>query len=426
MKTFLIKNGRLLDPSRSLDALRDLWVVDGRVAPDDFTIPKADEELDATGMLVMPGFVDVHVHLREPGNEPAETIETGCAAALAGGFTAISCMPNTTPTLDSPNVVGDVLRTAETVKGPRVYVLASVTAGRKGERPADLKALARCGVVGFTDDGAGVEDEAILRSALELCAEFGLPLAEHCEFQHLSAGGVMHPRAAERAGLPGYPAEAETAMIERDIRLSAETGAHVHFQHLSSARSVELIREARARGVKVTAEVTPHHLTLTDEDAAGGCTNFKMNPPLRSEADRQALREGLREGVIDMIVTDHAPHTPESKARPFIEAPFGVIGLETAAAVIWSRLVQEGILTPLEMADRMSAAPARAFGLPAGTLTPGSRGDVVLFDPDVRWTIEPERFRSKSRNCPFAGWEVRGRVAATIVEGEVRYSAALH
>jgi len=431
MGTLLIRNGRVLDPARCLDEVRDLWVADGYVVPDGFTAAKADEEIDATGLLVMPGFVDVHVHLREPGNEAAETIQTGCAAALAGGFTTIVCMPNTTPPLDTPETVERVLEKAAALHGPHVFAMAALTVGRAGKTLTDLNAFIEevPGVVGFTDDGAGVEDEALLRRALEICAnEYMIPFAEHCEFHGLSAGGMMHPgAAAESLNLPGYPAEAETAMIERDIRLSEETGADVHFQHLSCARSVELIRVAKARDVSVTAEVTPHHLTLTDEDAGRGGTNFKMNPPLRSEADRRALVEGLREGVIDMIATDHAPHTPESKAQPFAEAPNGVIGLETAAAVIWTRLVKTGILTPLEMADRMSTAPRSLVAdSSVGGLTPRDKCDAVLFDPAAKWTVDPDPFRSKSRNCPFAGWELTGRVAATLVRGEVKYRDDLH
>ena len=435
MAILLIRNGRVLDPAQGLDRVRDLWLEDGCVQPDGFSAPKADELIEATGMLVMPGFVDAHVHLREPGNEAAETIESGCAAALAGGYTHIVCMPNTTPAIDRPEVVRQVIDKAEKLNGPYVHAMPAITLGRAGKTLSDLSALNIHPVTGFTDDGNGLEDEELARQAMAFCARETLTFAEHCEYRRVSAGGVMHAGpAAARLGLKGYPPEAETAMVERDIRLCEETGAHVHFQHLSAASSVQLVREAKRRGVKVTAEVTPHHLTLTDEDAARGGPNFKMNPPLRSEADRQALVEALREGVIDMIATDHAPHTPESKAKSFAGAPFGVIGMETAAAVIWTRLVMTGLLSPLQMADRMSVAPMKAFrlanpGLPAvggafgdqGWLKPHFRCNAVLFDPNARWTVNPEEFRSRSRNCPFAGWELNGRVVATIVDGQVKH-----
>ena len=430
MSILHIKNGRVIDPEQEIDEVRDVWIADGTVAAEGFSHPSPDEVIDATGMLVMPGFVDVHVHLREPGYEDAEIIETGCQAALAGGFTSIVCMPNTDPAMDCPKVVQQVLDKAWAANGPRVYAMPTVTVGRTGEALVDVESLLMDRVDGLTDDGSGVKDEGIARRAMEFCAEHDLVYAEHCEVAELSAGGVMHPGCeAQKLGLPPYPPEAETAMIERDIRLAEETGADVHFQHLSSARSVELIKDAKARGINVTAEVTPHHLTLTAKDAAKGGTNFKMNPPLRSEAERRALVQGLKDGIIDMIATDHAPHTPESKAKSFLDAPNGVIGMETAASVIWTKLVKAGILTPYEMVERMSSFPRRAFTYlyaDSGALAPNFCGDAVIFDPNAKWTVAPEEFKSKSRNCPFNGWELEGRVAYTIVGGEVKYRANLH
>ncbi len=422
MSTFLIRNGRLLDPSRYLDEIRDLWVVDGTFASEGFRAARPDATFDATGMLVMPGLVDAHVHLREPGSEEAETIESGCAAAVAGGFTSIVSMPNTTPALDTPERLRTVLDKAASLRGPRVYAMAAVTKERAGKELADLSALADAGAVGFTDDGNGVQDAALLQRAMEQCAALGKRLAEHCEVSELSAGGVMHQGpAAKQAGRPGQPSEAESRMVSRDILCGEMTGAPVHFQHISAAQSVGLIRDAKQRGVNVTAEVTPHHLILTDEDAVAGGADFKMNPPLRGRRDREVLLKAVSDGTLDTIATDHAPHTPASKARGFHAAPFGVIGMETAASAIWTRLVLEGVLTPLGMAMRMSAAPANAFGLPAGTLRPGAPGDVTVFDPNARWTVSADRFRSKSRNCPFVGMALEGRVAATVVGGEVRY-----
>jgi dihydroorotase len=427
MATLCIRNGRVIDPEQGVDIVRDLWLCDGIVVPAGFAAEKADKEIDATGMLVMPGFVDVHVHLREPGNDAAETIATGCASAVAGGYTTIVAMPNTTPCLDTPEVADEVFLKADQAGGPRVLVMPALTKGRAGKELVDFDLFvdAFLGVVGFTDDGAGLESETLARKAFEMCGADGVAVSEHCEYAKLSAGGVMHDGpAAKAAGLPGYADEAEVAMIERDIRLSEETGTHVHFQHLSSARSVELIRKAKAKHVYVTAEVTPHHLTLTDADVVEGGTNFKMNPPLRTEADRQALIAGLADGTIDMIATDHAPHTAEAKAKSFVDAPCGVIGLETAAAVVWTKLVKPGLLTPTQMVAAMSTNPVAQFTHDySGGLEPHGECDVVIFDPNAKWTADPEGFKSRSANCPFNGWDLEGRVVTTIVAGEVRYSA---
>ena len=427
MKTLCIKNGRVLDPSRQFDDVRDVWVVDGVFAESGFHVDQADEEIDASGMLVMPGLVDAHVHLREPGNEAAETIASGCAAALAGGFTSIICMPNTTPPLDTPERVRAVIEKAKSVGGPRVYVMPAITKGREGKALADLEALAEAGAIAFTDDGSGVQDVALVREAMERCVVLGLPFVEHCEDARFAGDGVIHDgAAAKRLGLRGIPSQAEWAMVERDIAECERAGARLHVQHLSARESVERVRKAVGRGVRVTAEATPHHLTLSDADIIEPDTHLKMNPPLRTPEDREALIEALRDGVVGMVATDHAPHTAASKARGFADAPCGVIGMETAAAVIWTKLVAEGFLTPLQMADRMSAAGAAAFGLPAGTLSAGQPADVTLMRPSCEWTVAAEAFRSLSSNCPFAGWRLRGRVSAAIVDGKVRYRDTLH
>lgn len=425
MTTLLIRKGRVLDPSTGEDRERDLWVIDGRIAPAGFTAPSAaDETIDAAGLIVMPGLVDVHVHLREPGNEAAETIATGCAAALAGGFTSVVCMPNTTPALDSPAMLRSVLAKAQS-SGPHLYAMGAITIGRQGRELAPLEEMAAAGAVGFTDDGSGVQDEATLRDALRRCAALRLRLAEHCEVAALCEGGVMHRGAAsQRAGLPGIPSQAEAQMVERDLLLAEALRAPVHFQHISAAESVELIRRAKSRGVDVTAEVTPHHLAFTDEDAAGG-PDFKMNPPLRTERDRQALIDGVAEGVLNIIATDHAPHTAEAKSKGFLKAPFGVIGLETAVAVAWTVLVATGRLTPLQLVERMSAAPARAFKLNAGTLSPGAPADITLFDPTREWTVDPAQFLSRSRNSPFAGRTLTGLPVGAVVGGKVHRHADL-
>jgi dihydroorotase len=422
MPTLLIRNGRVIDPAGYLDEVRDVWIADGRFAAEGLRPARADETLDAAGLLVWPGLVDAHVHLREPGNEAAETIESGCAAALAGGYTSIICMPNTTPALDTPELLRWVLSKAAALRGPHVYALAAITVGRQGKALTDFAALKEAGALGFTDDGNGVQDADLIRSAMTQCAELGMRIAEHCEVASRVAGGVMHDGAAsERAQLPGIPAEAESDMAERDVLLCEQTGAALHLQHISSALSLNVLREARQRRVNVTAEVTPHHLVLTDEDAANGGPDFKMNPPLRSERDRRELLRSVSDGILGIIATDHAPHTKQAKDVGFRAARFGVIGMETAAAVIWTYLVLEGILSPGQMVERMSTAPAEAFGLKAGTMQPGRPGDVTLFDPSARWTVDPEKFRSRSRNCPFAGRRLQGRVVATVVDGEVRF-----
>lgn len=425
MSTLLVRNGRILDPSRYLDEIRDVWIVNGTFASDNFR-GSPDEIFDATGLIVFPGLVDVHVHLREPGNEAAETIESGCAAALAGGFTSIVAMPNTSPALDAPDRLRHVIDKAALCRGPRVYAMGTITRGRAGREITDMKALCEAGAVGFTDDGAGVQEVDLLERAMAESAALKRRFSEHCEMSELSAHGAMHLGAASReAGYTGQPSEAETQMVARDILYSEMCAAPLHLQHISAAQSVGLIRDAKQRGLDVTAEVTPHHLLLTDEDAAIGGTNFKMNPPLRGRRDREVLLKAVSEGTLDIIATDHAPHTPESKAKPFQDAPFGVIGMETAAAAIWSKLVLEGVLTPLSMAMRMSLAPAKAFRLPAGTIRPGAHGDLTIFNPNVLWQVSADRFRSKSRNCPFNGMPMRGRVAATIVGGEVKYRDSL-
>lgn len=420
MTTLLIRNGRVLNPATSEDRVRDIWVKDGRIAPEGFSASSPNRVVDASGLLIMPGLVDVHVHLREPGNEQAETIATGCAAALAGGFTSVICMPNTTPALDNAEMIRAVLSKAP-ARGPRLYAMGAVTLGRQGRQVAPLEDMADAGASGFTDDGSGVQDEGVMRDALRRCAALGLRLAEHCEVSALCEGGVMHRgAAAERAGLPGIPSQAESQMVERDLRLAEKLRCRIHFQHISAAESVALIRSAKARGVDVTAEVTPHHFALTDDDAAAGGPNFKMNPPLRTERDRQALVQGVTEGVLDIIATDHAPHTAEAKAKGFLKAPFGVVGLETALAAAWTTLVVTGRVTPLQLAERMSLAPARAFGLNAGALHAGSPADITLFDPAREWTVEPGKFLSRSRNTPFAGRRLTGLPVAAIVGGDVR------
>lgn len=419
MPGLLIRDARVLDPETKEDAVRDLWLVGGAIAESG---EAPDRVIHARGLLAMPGFVDPHVHLREPGGEEAETIETGCLAALAGGFTTIVAMPNTRPPLDTPETVRGVLETAGALGLARVAVLACATRGREGREMTDIPALAAAGAIGVTDDGTGVPGTGLARQVMAAAKASGLVFSEHCEDADLSGDGVMHAGdISRRLGLPGVPAEAEVTMVARDLALAESLDARVHLQHISTAHATRLIRDAKASGVRVTAEATPHHLALCDEDVGEGDPDFKMNPPLRGRDDMQALQAALAEGVIDCVATDHAPHTRAAKAKGFRDAPCGVIGLETAFAVLWTELVAQGVLSPLSLAARMGLGPARAFGLPGGSLAVGAPADVTLVDPEAEWVVEPERFFSASRNCPFAGRRLRGRIVATIVGGDVRF-----
>jgi dihydroorotase len=368
----------------------------------------------------------MHVHLREPGFEYKETIETGCRAAVAGGFTAVACMPNTKPPIDTPEIVAYILRRARAVDLCRVYPIAAITEGRRGERVVDMKVLMAAGAVAFSDDGDGVEREDVMRAAFEQAAGCGALLIQHCEFKRLSAGGVMHTGpTAKRLGLPGIDPRAEEEMIERDLDLLRQIvdlplpfreragvrvpGPRYHVAHISTARSVELVRQAKLAGLPVTTEVCPHHLVLTDEACATADPNFKMHPPLRSAEDVAACVTGIVDGTIDCIVTDHAPHTDEEKALGFLKAPFGIIGLETAVGIAAKALVETGKLGWPTLIDRMSSAPARVLGLPVPTLAIGQPFDVTLIDASTHWIVDPRRFESKCRNTPFGGERLRVR-----------------
>jgi dihydroorotase len=418
--TLRIRGGRILDPSIRLDAVGDLVIADGRIASLHAASGVTDEEYDAAGMFVVPGLIDIHVHLRQPGKEAAETVASGGAAALAGGFTTIVAMPNTSPATDRPEVVHQVRQLATEAHGPRVEIAAAITAGRQGREIADLRALAACGIAGFSDDGNGVADPAIMSQCLELARELHLPVFDHAEDSALSAGGVIHGGVvADEVGAPGICAEAETAMVARDIGLCKLTGGPLHIQHVSTAGAVELVRSAKEEGLPVTAEATPHHLTLTEEALRDGNANFKMNPPLRTREDMLAIRRGLKDGTIDCIATDHAPHTVVEKARGLREAPFGVIGLETALPILWTELIRTGEFKEGEIISRLTASPAAIIHSARGTLLPGRPADVAIIDPRHRWIITPERFRSKSRNSPFIGREVFAAIAAVVVEGRL-------
>lgn len=418
----LFRGARIVDPSQGLDAVSDLYVLDGKVAGigADLGTPDDARVVDAAGLVLAPGLVDVHVHLREPGQEEKETIATGAASAVAGGFTAICAMPNTDPVIDNQAAVGFVKAKGEAAGLARVFPIGCVTVGQRGEQLAEFGEMVAAGAVAVSDDGHPVMSSQMMRTALEYARTFGIPVADHCEDMPLAAGGAMHEGIVSvRLGLKGIPAAAEEIHVARDCILAELTGGHVHLCHMSTRGSVELIRRAKEKGLPVTAEAAPHHYTLTHERVGDYDTNAKMNPPLREAEDREAIRAGLADGTIDCIATDHAPHHYDAKEREFDEAPNGIIGLETALSLGLRELVQGGVITLPILIERMSCTPARLWHLPGGTLRRGAVADLVLFDPEARWTVAPERLRSRSRNTPWAGETLPGVVRLTMVGGRV-------
>lgn len=417
----------MIDPSRGLDEPADVLIEEGKIAAvgRGLGAPEGAEIRDVAGRVVAPGLVDLHVHLREPGQEDVETIATGARAAAAGGFTAVCAMPNTDPVTDNQAAVGFIVRQGVRAGLARVYPIGAVSVGQRGEQLSEFGELVGAGAVAVSDDGRPVASSHLMRTALEYARTFGIPVADHCEDPALAAGGVMHEGlVATRLGLKGIPAAAEEIMVSRDILLAELTGGHVHLCHVSTRGSVELIRRAKEKGLRVTAEVTPHHLTLTERACEGYDTHAKMNPPLREAADVAALQAALREGVLDCIASDHAPHAYDAKEAAFDDAPFGIVGLETAFGVAHTELVLGGVLSLPELIARMSTAPAAVFGLPGGTLRPGASADVVVLDLAQRWTVDPAAFFSKSRNTPFAGRTLTGRPVLTLVGGKVVHDAA--
>jgi len=422
MKPLLIRGGRVIDPSRRTDGIADVYLVGGRIEAvgRNITPPAEAEVVDAAGKVVAPGLIDLHVHLREPGQEELETVASGAMAAAAGGFTTVCAMPNTDPVTDNQAAVGFIVRQSIRAGKARVRPIGAISLGQKGQQLAEFGEMVGAGAVAVSDDGKPVVSSQLMRTALEYAQVFGIPVADHCEDPSLSAGGSMHEGlVSTRLGLKGIPAAAEEIMVARDIILSELTGGHVHLCHMSTRGSVELIRWAKDKGLRVTAEATPHHFALTHERVEGYDTNAKMNPPLREALDRDAIRQGLKDGTIDVIATDHAPHHYDAKEREFDEAPNGIIGLETALGLALAELVEPGLLSLPELLDLMSTRPARVFKLPGGTLATGAPADVVVFDPAGRWTVRPDSMYSKSRNTPFAGRELPGAVQLTVVDGKI-------
>ncbi len=423
--SLLIEGGRVIDPSQGIDRITNLLIEDGRVAAYDAIATGNVRTIDAQGKIVSPGLIDMHVHLREPGREEDETILTGASAAIAGGFTSIACIPNTEPPIDSQATVEFIQHQAARADQCNVYVVACVSKNREGKELAELGQLVQAGAVAFSDDGAPVYDAELMRRALEYCQMFDKPILNHAEVRELTRGGVMHEGLVSMIlGLPGMPASAEDVMTARDIALADATGGRVHMMHVSTSGSIDLIRRAKGRGVRVTTEVCPHHFTLSDECLRSFDSNFKMSPPLRGQSHVEACIAGLVDGTIDVICTDHAPHAREKKIRELDQAPFGIVGLETALGLVVTRLIEPGHLDWPQAIAKLTINPARILGIPKGTLAIGADADVTIIDPDAIWTVDPATFRSKSTNTPFGGWKLRGRADTVIVGGRVKHQAS--
>ncbi|NBP87584.1 MAG: dihydroorotase [Planctomycetia bacterium] len=426
MASMLIRGGRVVDPDQGIDRVDDLLIQDGQIVAigqsGSQPLGKVDETLDASGLIVTPGLIDMHVHLREPGREEDETIESGTRAALAGGFTSVACIPNTEPPTDTQANVEFIRQKAARADTCNVFVVGCVSRDRAGKELAEIGQLVEAGAVAFSDDGSPVYDAELMRRAFEYCRMFDKAILAHEEVLELSRGGVMHEGQVSMAlGLKGMPAAAEEVMIGRDIALAEVTGGRLHVMHVSTAHGVELIRQAKRRGVQVTAEACPHHFTLTDESLRGFDSNFKMSPPLRTAADVEGIINGLVDGTIDCIATDHAPHAPEKKLLELDRAPFGILGLETAVGLCVTRLIDAGHIDWLRFVDAISRLPAQILGVNRGTLRPGAVADVTLIDPSLQWQVDVSTFASKSINSPFDGWTLKGRAVATIVAGRVKY-----
>ena len=420
MNELLLKNARIIDPARNIDKVGDIAVANGVIV--DAAELKAPEVIDLTGKVLSPGFIDVHVHLRQPGNTTAETIATGSMAAAAGGFTSIVAMPNTSPSADTAGAIEYLRRIAAEQAVVKVLPCGNMTKGGKGEEMAGIGSLKKAGVVALSDDGKCIQDHGLMRNVVEYAKSFNLPIMDHCEETTLAAGGVMNEgKWSVLLGMNGISKASEELIIARNIIFAREIGWKIHMQHVSTRESVDMIRRARAKGIPVTGEATPHHLTLTDECVKKFDTNYKMNPPLRSEDDRQALIEGVADGTITVIATDHAPHTETAKLVEFDHAPFGIIGLETALPVCFTQLVVPGIISIPQLIAKMTVGPAEVLGIGNYDLSAGNAADITVFDPEAEYVVDKNKFYSKSRNTPFDGISVRGQINLTIVDGKIVY-----
>jgi dihydroorotase len=426
----ILRGGRVVDPANGVDGMFDVLIADGLIGRVGKDLPVDGAQIYdvPAGAIVAPGLIDIHVHLREPGQEHKETVASGTAAAVAGGFTAVACMPNTDPVNDHAGITQFILKKAAEAQLARVYPIGAVSLGSKGDQLAELGEQKAAGCVGFSDDGHPVRTALLMRRALEYAGMLGVPIIDHCEDPSLKGDGVAHEGFyASALGLRGIPGVAESLMVERDVSLAELTGAHVHIAHMSARQSIRAVRSGKERGVRVTCEVAPHHFLLTDEALDSPIkydTNLKMNPPLRERADVDAMLEGIADGTVDVIATDHAPHHLDEKLVEFDRAPFGIVGLETAVPIVFDRLVHAGRITLTRMIELLSVNPARAMGIAGGSLAEGMAADITVLAPDMKTVVRAQALRSKSKNTPFDGWEFRGGVAATIVGGRLVYEGS--
>lgn len=423
--SLLIKNGHVIDPANKVDRKADVLVIDGKIAEVGKVDKKADKTIDAAGKLVLPGLIDIHVHFREPGDEEEETIASGSAAAVAGGFTSVVCMPNTDPPIDDATSVEYVHRMGRRARKTHVYVMGAITKDRAGEQLSEMGFMAQAGAVGFTDDGTGVQNAAMMSRALKYASMFkNIVISQHCQDNSLAGSGVMNSGYNSTIlGLPGIDPLAEEMMLWRDIQLVRKTKMRYHVQHVSTARAMELIRQAKKEGLPVTCEVAPHHLLLTDDACSDYDTNYKVNPPLRTEEDIAALKQAIKDGIVDALASDHAPHLRSEKELEFLAAPFGIASLECALSLYIKALIEPKVIDYSQLISMMTEKPAKIISVDKGTLAKGKQADVTIIDPDFEYKIDVNKFRSKSKNCPYDSWKVKGKVEYTIVGGEVRYQA---